>query len=80
MKENSRLSAASRHLLEYAQDWQCPPSARQSALGCLREFVRRAAGEGLLSEDAVYVAGERAAKKNDSDFDHSQLSIVPKVL
>ena len=58
MKENSRLSVASRHLVEYARDWQCPPSVRQSALGCLREFVRRAASEGLLSEDAVLVAGE----------------------
>ena len=57
VRELSRLSAPVLRLLEYAQDWQCPSSAG-SALGCLREFVRRAASEGLLSEDAVLVAGE----------------------
>ena len=59
MRELSRLSAPVLRLLEYAQDWQCPSSAG-SALGCLREFVRRAADEGLLSEEAVHVVGELA--------------------
>ena len=57
MKELSWLSASVLRLLEYAQRWQCPSSARL-VLDCLREFVRRAADEGLLSEEAVYVAGE----------------------
>ena len=72
VKEKSRLSAASRHLVEYARDWRCPPAVRpQSALGCLGEFVRRAAAEGLLSQDAVHVAGEKQWKM--TDFDHMPL-------